>query len=105
MSREAIIQMLGQADKESGLQQELRAAMEGQADMAGSFVAAAAKHGFEFTAEELRNVLAETDGEISDEKLSQIAGGASGVPGLPVMSSSTLNWASQINNVLKASWK
>ena len=94
--------MLEQADREPDLQQELNKAVEADGNKASAFVAAAAKRGYDFTPEEFNEVVAASqDGALSEKDLAHVAGGATGVPGRTVFSSTTMKWASQISVYLR----
>ena len=80
MSKEAVIQLLTRAESDAGLKQELETALESGEDRESAFLQAAAKHGCDFTADEMQGVVTEADAtpesaELSDEDLEKVAGG------------------------------
>ena len=81
MSIEAVNQFLEKVAQDSKIQEELAQAMQAEDDRQ-AVVELGAKHGFEFTGEELmtevekRQQAAIDSGELSEEELEAVAGGA-----------------------------
>jgi predicted ribosomally synthesized peptide with nif11-like leader len=75
MSKEALVGFLNAMTEDQGLQDELREAAEGTGDEAAipteRLVQIAGARGFEFSAEEVLGI-----GELSDDELEAVAGGA-----------------------------
>ncbi|WP_083894164.1 Nif11-like leader peptide family natural product precursor [Rivularia sp. PCC 7116] len=81
MSIEAVNQFLEKVAKDSNIQEELVQAMQAENDRQ-AVVELGAKHGFNFTGDELMNEIekrqkaAADSGELSEEELEAVAGGA-----------------------------
>jgi predicted ribosomally synthesized peptide with nif11-like leader len=81
MSIESVAAFLEKANQDVTLQGELSTLVEGKEETAcAPFIELAGRHGFEFTIEELHEVLdalraQDSEGELTDDHLEQVAGG------------------------------
>jgi predicted ribosomally synthesized peptide with nif11-like leader len=80
MAKEAIVEFLNALDEQNDIRTELASALEEKEEQAPVVVEVAARHGFQFTEDELNVVLelaaAEQDRGLSDAELDSVAGGA-----------------------------
>jgi len=82
MSQQACTEFYAKLNTDAALQQEVNAALEGKEgdEAANAFVWVGAKHGYEFTAAEAAQTkqesIAAAEGELDEEALAQVAGGA-----------------------------
>jgi predicted ribosomally synthesized peptide with nif11-like leader len=80
MSKQACVDFFAQVNTDAALQQEVNAALEGKEkeEAAKAFVSVGAKHGYEFTTAEATQKYQEMNGELDEEALENVAGGAWG---------------------------
>lgn len=87
MTQQACADFFALINTNVALQQEVGAALEDKEDMAAAtaFAEVAAKHGYQFTAQEAaqkqQEIIAAADGELEEEALDNVAGGACRVMG------------------------
>lgn len=83
MSKEAVHALMKKAESDAQLRDALEAALQDEGTAVRAFLETAAKHGCEFTAQEFVEVLeqqgaaqGDTGGELDDQQLDAVAGGA-----------------------------
>lgn len=85
MSKESVTEFLAKLGQDPAQEEAVKRAVEGKEDQAAAVVAAASEHGYDFTAKEFVEVIdafrRHEQGELNEEELAKVAGGALVKPG------------------------